>query len=89
LLTTSAHDNPTNNGEDNDDGGRNSNHLISRHVLTSRAYLTCLLHVVAVHPTGATDKGKAGRREAPPAFALLVDALRSLFEADPTFRSWH
>jgi hypothetical protein len=35
LLTTSAHDSPTNNGEDNDDGGCNSNHLISRHVLTS------------------------------------------------------
>ena len=35
LLTTSADDSPTNNGEDNDDGGCNSNHLISRHVLTS------------------------------------------------------
>jgi hypothetical protein len=35
LLTTSAHDSPTNNGEDNDDDGCNNNHLISRHVLTS------------------------------------------------------
>jgi hypothetical protein len=35
LLTTSAHDSPTNDGEDNNDGGCNKNHLISRHALTS------------------------------------------------------
>jgi hypothetical protein len=35
LLTTSAHDSPTNNGQDNDDDGCNNHHLISRHVFTS------------------------------------------------------
>jgi hypothetical protein len=39
LLTTSADDSPTNNGEEKDDGGCSSNHLISRHVLTSRLSL--------------------------------------------------
>lgn len=55
MLTTSAHDSPTNNGEDNDDGGCNSNHLISRHVLTSRAYLTLSPSILQEQP--AKEKG--------------------------------
>jgi hypothetical protein len=56
LLTASADDSPTNNGEDNDDGGCNSNHLISRHVLTSRFPLASL------DEQSAKEKGRARGR---------------------------
>jgi hypothetical protein len=56
LLTASADDSPTNNGEDNDDGGCNSNHLISRHVLTSR------LSLASLDEQSAKEKGRARGR---------------------------
>ena len=56
LLTTSADDSPANNGEDNDDGGCNSNHLISRHVLTSR------LSLASLDEQSAKEKGRARGR---------------------------
>jgi hypothetical protein len=34
LLTTSAHDSPTNNGDKDDERGNNSDYLILRHMLT-------------------------------------------------------
>ena len=52
MLTASAEDTPTENGEDKDDDGCNNDHLFSGHVLP---------HTVAVQLRPAIGKGK-GRR---------------------------